>query len=41
VDAWLEPVQEVRIAEEREANGLRWFGRKNCLGVRHLVTGRS
>jgi len=25
--------EEARITEEREANGLRWFGRKNCLSL--------
>ena len=25
--------EEARIADEREANGLRWFGRKNCLSL--------
>ncbi|MBA4380792.1 MAG: hypothetical protein C0393_09015 [Anaerolinea sp.] len=25
--------EEMRIGKEREANGLRWFGRKNCLSL--------
>jgi len=25
--------EEARVAEEREANGLGWFGRKNCLSL--------